>query len=746
VRGISYGQLALEHKFVLAAFLVLGSLAGTAYEILTTPLYNSTTTVELVGFNQSFMGMNQVDPQAGTDGTTASESNIQTQTKILTSRNLVTRVVERMNLEITPVTSIPNTLFTKLHTRVLNRLPNDQHEPLLQSREAIGAAALSLSARGIGTSRLIEIACQSTSAQVAADFVNTLVQEHISQTLAARANVTQKTSQWVDSQLEESKARLQQAGEKLREFVQKSGMDFFPEQPTLADSKLRSLQSDVAGIQADRIAKQSRWELTKNTPLGNLPDVLNDPTLQSMKAHLADLRGQLAPLTVTLTPENIRVQRLQSQINETEQTLQKEEVAVQKRIEAEYEEALRREKLLLGAYNAQTHSVSGQSDKAAQYSMLRRDVEIEQQLYNSLVQQSSQAALVALAPSSSVRVVDPAIPADIPASPKPIRDIPAAAILGGAIAFGLLVLREKSRRKKFTLLFDTPGHTQTLLGVPELGVIPSAQLEQPKKISGPWARVSILNRGPVVTLRVGGQNGQSGTPEILTWRGSKSSLLAESFRQTLVSILRTQARDHSAVYVITSAGPAEGKTTMSANLAVAMAETGQRVLLIDADLRRAHGHALFGAKDQKGLIDLLMELESTGTTALEEYLQPSGVENLRVITSGLAQMETPALLFFSPRVKELLGLLRRQFDTILIDTAPALQFPDARLWGKHSDGVVLIVRSGITTREGASSACQRFLDDGIPVLGSILNDWAPRIGGEQGQYFYRYSSYGKGAK
>jgi Mrp family chromosome partitioning ATPase len=109
-------------------------------------------------------------------------------------------------------------------------------------------------------------------------------------------------------------------------------------------------------------------------------------------------------------------------------------------------------------------------------------------------------------------------------------------------------------------------------------------------------------------------------------------------------------------------------------------------------------------------------------------------------------METPALLFFSPRVKELLGLLRRQFDTILIDTAPALQFPDARLWGKHSDGVVLIVRSGITTREGASSACQRFLDDGIPVLGSILNDWAPRIGGEQGQYFYRYSSYGKGAK
>jgi len=109
-------------------------------------------------------------------------------------------------------------------------------------------------------------------------------------------------------------------------------------------------------------------------------------------------------------------------------------------------------------------------------------------------------------------------------------------------------------------------------------------------------------------------------------------------------------------------------------------------------------------------------------------------------------METPALLFFSPRVKELLGLLQQQFDTILIDTAPGLQFPDARLWGKYSDGVVLVVRAGMTRREGAASACQLFLDDGIPVLGTILNDWTPSDRRMQGYYVYGNGLYDKTEK
>src|ERR1035438_7412468 len=148
---ISYWKIASRHKLLLSLCLVVGALLGTVYVILRTPQYSASSTVELVGFNQSFMNMSQVDPQAGTDITTASASNIQTQTRILTSRSMLSRVTERMNLEMTPIPPTPSTLFTRLRARI----PFGQKEPLEQMREAVSVAASTASARGVGVTRLI---------------------------------------------------------------------------------------------------------------------------------------------------------------------------------------------------------------------------------------------------------------------------------------------------------------------------------------------------------------------------------------------------------------------------------------------------------------------------------------------------------------------------------------------------------------------------------------------------------------
>jgi capsular exopolysaccharide synthesis family protein len=734
---VSYWQIAGSRRLPMLGFLLLGALVGMLYAILKTPEYKAVTTVELVGFNQTFLGMSQVDPQAGTDSTTASASNIQTQTRILTIASVLNRVVERMKLAATPVTAPPPTVFGKLRSHI-PYLPND---PLVQGRKALSQASRSVTARGVGASRLIEISCESTSPEVSAQFVNTLAEEHISQTMASRSNATQRTSQWMDSQLDRSKSRAQDADEKLRAFVQNSGVDFFPEQSTLADSKLRSLQADVASVQADRIAKQSRWELARTAPVDSLPDIISDPTLSALKVRLGDLRREIAQDLVTLTPNNPKVQQIQVQITATEKTLDSEKQGMLKRLQNDYDESERREKLLTGAYNEQTRTVSSQSDKASQYATLKRAVEMSQQLYGSLLQQSSQAALVALAPNSNIRVVDPAIPAMEPSSPVPMLDIPLAALAGAAIGCGVLYLLEVRRRKRLAMLFDAPGYAQTILGVPELGVIPSAEPGPGKRKPGGWVLGRVWpRRTEPLASGTAGADGDSPAPAVASWRGDKSSMLAESFRQTLVSVLRTRPADHSPLYVITSAGPSEGKTTMSANLSVAMAETGLRVLLVDADLRTAHLRTVFGKKDHKGLSDLLLDANPISNLFLDDYIQPTGVQNLEVIASGLARVETPALLFFSPRVQDLVARLQARFDCVILDTAPALPFPDARLWGRFSDGVVLVVRSGVTTHEGAFAACQRFLDDDIPVLGSILNGWAPRKGARQEHYFYRNGS------
>jgi capsular exopolysaccharide synthesis family protein len=732
VKGISFWHLAWGNKFKILACILLGALVGVVKVTLTTPLYQATTTVELVGFNSSFMGMSQVDPQAGTDSNTASPGNIQTQVRVLTSRTLLNRVFERMNLELTPVTSSPATIFTNLR----NRIPFLRQEPMLQSREALATAVRTASVRAVGATRLIEISCQSTSPEIAANFVNTLASEHVSQTMAERASATQHTSQWMESQMEEARARLQEASEKLRDFVQKSGMDFFPAQTTLADSKMRTLQADVSGIQADRIAKQARWELARTTPLASLPDVMNDGTLLGLKSEIATLRREMAPLTATLTPEHYKVQRIQAQIDETQRTLEKEEAAFLKRTQSDYEAALRQEKLLLGAYNAQTHTVSGQADKAGQYAMLQRDVDTQQQLYNMLLQQSNQAALIALAPSSGIRVVDAATPNPNPSSPAPEKDIPSAALAGGAVGYALLFLRELAKRKKGTTLFDMPGHTQALLGVPELGVIPTAEFApRPKRRLLPGNRKKSQAESLVHGIDVRDEP-DAGRPNGGIWSPGGSLLLSESFRQTLVSLLRARPADHNPAYVITSAGPGEGKTMLSAHLARAMAEIGQRVLLVDADLRKPHLHNLLGVDDHEGLSDMLADSSDLSELDLDQYTQSTPFDNLSVMTHGRIAVESPAVLFFSPRVGELIARLKTQFDCVLFDTAPSLLFPDARLWGKYADGIVLVVRAGVTTREGASAACERFSNDGIPVLGTILNDWTPDPGSRIGSYYY----------
>ena len=717
-----YWQVFRSHLWLIAATAVFGAVLGFAYCIFRTPVYTAVSTVELLPLNESFMNMSSVDPEAGTDVTTASVTNIQTQIKILTSRTNRARVIERINLEGPLAVEIPPTFFTEIRQRI----PIFRPDPLTQTREALKKAAKTAAAKGVGATRLIEIESESYSPELARQYVNTLAQEYIAQTSSSRSSVSQKTSQWIESQLEEAKAKVQDSGEKLRQFVQQSGMDFFPEQSTLADTQMKQLQGNASAAEADRIAKQAKWELIKSTPVEKLPDVLTDGSMQALKAKITDLKMQIAQLTATLTPEHYKVQRIQSELNETQDALEKEERAAIQRARSDYEEALNHEKLVLGAYRHQTHTLSSQADKAAQYAMLKHDLEMDQALYANLIQHSSQASLVALAPTSNIRVVDSAYVSTDPTNPVPLRDIPFAAFAFAGLGYGVLVFRETSRRKKFLRLFEAPGHTTPLLRVPELGVIPSVQPLRAKKKLG-----RIL---PML-----GDAGDRTSEENLTRLvplENRSTLQAESFRQTLVSILRTRPKDHNPIYILTSAGPGEGKTTLSVNLATAMAEVGNKVLLVDVDVRRSHMDRFFGSSTHKGLTDLLVAADDPEDIDLGEYIQSTSIDGLDVMSHGVDDSNQPGTAFFSPKIAQIAKLLQREYDCVFFDTSPALLFPDARLWGKYSDGVVLVVRAGVTTREDASAVCQRFIDDGIPVLGTILNDWTPEAGFDYGYYAY----------
>ena len=209
------------------------------------------------------------------------------------------------------------------------------------------------------------------------------------------------------------------------------------------------------------------------------------------------------------------------------------------------------------------------------------------------------------------------------------------------------------------------------------------------------------------------------------------SLLADSFRATLSSILFTTGPSPKPrIMIVTSAVSGEGKTTVTRYLAMALAETRQRVLLIDADLRKPRVHDMFSLPLDPGLSNILQQ----GTNLdLSRCLHKTDVAGLSVIPAGSTATGLIDILYSSEWPRLLLRL-RSEFDTILIDSPPMLQMPEARVLGRLADGVILVVRANSTLRESAAAAWRRLMQDRISVIGTVLNDWNPKY-----RSYYRYN-------
>ncbi len=222
-----------------------------------------------------------------------------------------------------------------------------KEDPLLEMRNALGMAAGTLKAQPVLGTRIINITAESTIPDIGAGFVNAIVAEYMSQSAQQRTISTEKTSQWLESQLEETRVKVKQAETRLQNFVRQSGATFAAgDKETLASSKLRDIQAELAALQTDRILKQSKYEQVKSVPPDSLPDVVDDAVYRQDQAKLAELKQDLAKLTLTLTPANPKVQRVQEQIVELTADMQKEKENILQRYRTDYESVQRHEQLV----------------------------------------------------------------------------------------------------------------------------------------------------------------------------------------------------------------------------------------------------------------------------------------------------------------------------------------------------------------------------------------------------------------
>jgi capsular exopolysaccharide synthesis family protein len=700
---VSYVQILARRKWFILLCFIGGMLLAGGLMSRQKPIYQARAALEVQGLNGNVLGSREVDPSATVDN--SSQSYINTQARIMESAPVLRRAIRSVygaQAEQTQSSSVPSPAQVQANLRIRSNELN----------------------------RVLEVSYDSTDPKIAAAMANAIVNASVAEDMDSRWRSTKQTGEWLAQELQDLRTKVRQSEAALQAYTAKSGLLFTSDDASVTEAQLSQLQEELARARGDRVVKQSLNEQTQaqaqKAATSGVP--VQDSLLQEYQARLTDLNRQLADLTAIYGPGYRKVRQLKSQISEVEQSMRRQEEAVKHRLDTDLAAAQRREALLSSAYAKQVKAVTDQQAKTVNYHILKREAETNRQIYDAVLQKVKSYNIASAMRTSNLRVIDPA---DTPIYPyKP--NIGLAATMGGVTGLfgGLLWVLLKGQSDKS---IRQPGQMAHYLQLSELGVIPSAEVDGYGSLAAGAKKYLDKFRA----FQNGSSNGAAGSPPapkyhselgIVTYQNG-SSILAESFRSTYASLLLSNADAHnSQVLVISSLNPAEGKTTVASNIGIVRSEHQGKVLLIDADRKRPRLHTVFECEDTVGLGDVLSSNRPLDHYAIGELVSATKYPNLYVLPRGRTAPEIPSRLY-SERMERLLDRLRKEFDTIIIDTPPLIHLSDARLLGRLSDGLILVFRAGQSRWDEALIVQQRLAEDGVPVLGSILNDWNPKGSG-----------------
>jgi polysaccharide biosynthesis transport protein len=730
--SVNYSALLRRHRAAVAIIIGGTLLLSVLYTLVSHKVYKSEVILEVTGINQDFMDAKQVDPNSNQ---ITGDQYIETQTKLLKSPPVVQKTAQILGPKVASAMAANQGIVGTVRGWVGAPATATTAEGEAVVLDMLDDAKIKVD----GTSDLISLTVLGPEPQLTADTANTLTEQFIEQAQDARGFSAGNTNKFLESQLGDARKKLQDSENDLQEYARKTGIVIPNEsQESVAADKLRQIQNDLAKAETDEAETKSQVETSKNAPAESMPQVLDDPTLRDNRARLADLRRQRADLSVTLTPANYKIQQLDAAIADLEQQSARQRNNIIRRLGVQNSETARRKALLAQAYQAQLGVVSDQSSKEVRYNILKKEVDANRDIYQSMLQRVKQASIVAALKSSDVRVVSPATPSGSPYRPSLPLNLSLGLLFGIAFTGCYILLRERNDAS-----LRAPGQSVKHLNVPELAVIPSARIGNSERI--PLTLRNLNGAGGAALESKNGLLSASSAAvdkEMVQWCQDET-MMADAYRSAITSILLSRVNGVSPrVILVTSPRPKAGKTTTVANLGISLAEIGRRVLLIDGDLRRPRLGKLFGLQFATGLSDALLD-EGRGAITLDSVIRPSTVPGLYVLPGGSEPANISKLLH-STHLDSLMDVARAEYDFVLIDSPPMMGMADARLLSRNADGVILISRAGETSPEQLGEARERLADDGTPVIGTILNGCDLRI--EDPAYVNHYNSYAGAAR
>ena len=341
--------------------------------------------------------------------------------------------------------------------------------------EASPAAQLRMAARSFevsvpGETYILQMHSDSTDPRQAALFLNTLAEVYIEENLRTRWEAVQETERWLERQLSGLQAKLEESQENLQRYAPRSGSLFVTPQESVAEQRLKKLQGELSLAEADRIAKQSLFELARAEAATTLPEGSESVNLRSYERELTGLRREMADLDAVFTPEYPRVKRVAAQIAEMRQAVDREHVLLLERVTTEYQASLRRQSLLAVQYDEQARLVSDDAVKSIRYDILRREVDTNQELYDGLLRRVKETGVASALSASNVRILDRAEAPLLPIGPNHPVHAALGSMLGGFLGLLLVLVRART-----DVTLKGPADVSQWLRSPQLGVIPAAK-------------------------------------------------------------------------------------------------------------------------------------------------------------------------------------------------------------------------------------------------------------------------------
>jgi succinoglycan biosynthesis transport protein ExoP len=701
-----YLLILRKHQWLILSFMLAVVSITAIGTFRMQPVYVATTRIEIDRENSNFLPFQNTD-----DYMIDLDNYIETQSKILTSETLALQTIRSGILSGQGDFSSDPSASDALATGSLANL---------KPPPELGAFLSSLSVKRVPNSRLMDVSFESTNALQAAQIVNAHIKNYVEQNFQSRYEATTRASTWLTDQLNELKIRVEKAEDARITYERQNQIWALDDKQNVTTQRLADLNKQLTDAQSERMRKQSMFEFAKAGDIDSVPQIRDNAAVQDLLRKRADINSQFNDASTQYGPNFPRVQRLQSQLKEFDASIEKEKRAVVARLESEYAEARQREQLLSQALDQQKTEVNQMSERMVQYSILKREAEANKALYDGLLTKLKEAGISAGLRSSNIRVVDPAMVPTYPSRPAKTRNIALSFIIGLVGGIGLALLREYMDNT-----VKSPDDIEALVRLPSLAVVPAFA-----ESNGDRPRSKLLKGAT--------SNGHDKRIELVAQHLPKSQM-SEAFRALRTSLLLSQAEHPPQVILVTSALPREGKTTAAANLAVTLAQLGDRTLLIDADLRKPGiGRLLsLGSGKYAGLSSFLAGVSSLDLVTI----QHPAIPNLSAIPTGPLP-PNPADLLSSHKLDDAIAELRTKFKFIVIDSPPIMAATDAVILSVKADGVLLVVRSGETPKEAFTRTRDLLLSVKCHLLGVVLNavdSTAPDY-----YYSYRYYPYSQG--